>query len=114
MKHIAYLEPGVPLGPGAVKNHAGLLVLTGTAETVLHVNCDRCGKPFLKPMSLSFEHMLADHLEDEENENDEIVLLQGTVLDVSDAVTDDMVYAGPTMAAITARTLRRQSKLIMT
>ena len=77
---------------GEVKNHAGLLVLTGTAETVLHVNCDRCGKPFLKPMSLSFEHMLADHLEDEENENDEIVLLQGTVLDVRDAVTDDMVY----------------------
>ena len=74
---------------GEVKNHAGLLVLSGTAETVLHVNCDRCGKPFLKPMSLSFEHMLADHLEDEENVNDEIVLLQGTVLDGSNLCKED-------------------------
>ena len=75
---------------GEVRTHAGLLMMTGTAETTLHVNCDRCGKPFLKPMSLSFEHMLADHLEDEEN--DEIILLQGTVLDAGDAVTDDIVY----------------------
>ena len=42
---------------GEVKNHAGLLVLSGTAETVLHVNCDRCGKPFLKPMSVSYTHL---------------------------------------------------------
>lgn len=75
---------------GEVKNHAGLLVMTGRAETTLHVNCDRCGKPFLREMSLPFEHMLAQHLEDEEN--DEIVLLNGTVLDAGDAVTDDMVY----------------------
>lgn len=75
---------------GEVRNHAGLLMMTGTAETTLHVNCDRCGKPFLKPLSLPFEHMLADHLEDEEN--DEIILLNGTVLDAGDAVTDDIVY----------------------
>ena len=36
--------------------------------------------------------MLADHLEEEESENDEIILLNGTVLDAGDAVTDDMVY----------------------
>ena len=78
--------------PGEVTNHAGRLVRTGPAETTLHVNCDRCGKPFLRKMTLPFEHMLADHLEDEENENDEIILLNGTVLDAGDAVTDDMVY----------------------
>jgi len=77
---------------GEVRNHAGLLVMTGQAETTLHVNCDRCGKPFLRPMALPFEHMLADHLEDAESENDEIILLNGTVLDAGDAVTDDMVY----------------------
>jgi uncharacterized protein len=75
---------------GEISNHAGLLMMTGTAETTLHVNCDRCGKPFLRQLSLPFEHMLADHLEDEEN--DEIVLLNGTVLDAGDAVTDDVVY----------------------
>ncbi len=75
---------------GSVSNHAGLLMMTGNAETVLHVNCDRCGKPFLKTMSIPFEHMLADHLEDEEN--DEIILLKAGVLDAGDAVTDDVVY----------------------
>ena len=77
---------------GQVKNHAGALVMTGRAETVLHVNCDRCGKPFLKPMSVPFEHVVTDHLEDEEHANDDIVLLQGTMLEAGDAVTDDMVY----------------------
>ncbi len=75
---------------GEVRNHAGLLVMTGTAETTLHAHCDRCGKPFLRPMTLPFTHTLAEHLEDEEN--DEFLLLQGTVLDAGDAVTDDMVY----------------------
>ncbi len=75
---------------GSVSNHAGLLMMTGNAETVLHVNCDRCGKPFLKTMSIPFEHMLADHLEDEEN--DEIILLKAGILDAGDAVTDDVVY----------------------
>ena len=75
---------------GEVRNHAGLLVMTGSADTTLHVRCDRCGKPFLRSLSIPFEHMLAGHLEDEEN--DEIILLKGTVLDAGDAVTDDVVY----------------------
>ncbi len=75
---------------GEVRNHAGLLMMTGTAVTNLHVNCDRCGKPFQRWMELPFEHMLADHLEDEEN--DEIVLLDGTVLHVDDVIEDDFVY----------------------
>ena len=76
---------------GQVENHAGLLVMTGKAVTTLHVNCDRCGKPFLREMELPFEHLLADHVEDEEHEDD-YVLLSGTVLDAGDAVTDDLVY----------------------
>lgn len=75
---------------GEVRNHAGLLMMTGTAVTNLHVNCDRCGKPFQRLMELPFEHMLADHLEDEEN--DEIVLLDGTVLHADDVIEDDFVY----------------------
>lgn len=75
---------------GQVENHAGLLVMTGSAVTTLHVRCDRCGKPFLRPMEVEIDHLLADHLEDEEN--DDYILLNGTVLDAGDAVTDDMVY----------------------
>ena len=31
---------------GSVTNHAGALVLEGTARSVLELACDRCGKPF--------------------------------------------------------------------
>ena len=76
---------------GEVTNHAGLLIMTGSAVTTLHLNCDRCGKAFLRKLEYSFEHMLADSLEDEEN--DEILLISGGILDAGDAITDDMVYA---------------------
>ncbi|MBR1780344.1 MAG: DUF177 domain-containing protein [Oscillospiraceae bacterium] len=75
---------------GEVANHAGMLVMSGRADTTLHVSCSRCGKPLLVELNLPFEHLLAEHLEDEEN--DEILLLDGTVLDAGDAVTDDLVY----------------------
>ena len=31
---------------GSVTNHAGALVLEGTARSVLELQCDRCGKAF--------------------------------------------------------------------
>ena len=80
------------LAEGSVTNHAGALVLEGTARSVLDLACDRCGKEFSREKVVQLDSLVAQDLEDEENENDEIVLLQGTVLDVSDAVTDDMVY----------------------
>ena len=74
---------------GQVENHAGLLLMTGTCDTRLHLRCDRCGVPMEEEMSRSFEHMLADALEDEEN--DEIVLLDGGTLDAGAVVTDDLI-----------------------
>ncbi len=32
---------------GTVRNMAGVLVMQGTAETMLHAFCDRCGKPLV-------------------------------------------------------------------
>ncbi len=74
---------------GQVRSHADLLIMSGQAETTLHVNCDRCGKPFLRDVVYPFEHMLADHLEDEEN--DEILLMNGSALDPSDAFSDVVI-----------------------
>ena len=69
---------------GEVRNMAGVLVLTATAETVLHTFCDRCGKALIRPKTVSFEHMLAQKLENEDNADDEIILLQDGEVDVED------------------------------
>ena len=68
---------------GTVRNMAGVLVLAGTAETTLHTFCDRCAKPLVLPKAVSFEHLLAQELENEENEED-IVLLEDGQVDVED------------------------------
>lgn len=67
---------------GFVRNTAGLLQLFMTAETVLDAACDRCAKPIRLPKRVEFRCMLAEELEDEEN--DEIVLLEDGEVDVED------------------------------
>ena len=74
---------------GSVRNMADALLLTGTAQTVLDLKCDRCLRPFRQELSLPVETLLAETLEDEEN--DEIILLDGTELDLDQVVTEAFV-----------------------
>ena len=76
---------------GRVTNHAGALVLTGSIRTELDLFCDRCGKPFTREKTVELDNLLAQELEDEDN--DEIILLQGTQLDLDDFVTESFVLA---------------------
>ncbi len=69
---------------GSVRNMAGVLVLTGKAETTLHTFCDRCGKALVIPKTVHFEHMLAEELANEDEADDEIILLQDGYVDVED------------------------------
>ena len=76
---------------GQVRNQAGALVLEGEAQTTLEVVCDRCLKPFSEELVLPVEHLLAETLEDEEN--DDILLLDGGELDLEEVFTTDLVLA---------------------
>lgn len=69
---------------GNVRNMAGVLVLKGNAETTLHAVCDRCAKPFFLEKAVSFEHLLAEELANEEDGEDEIILIQDGQVDVED------------------------------
>lgn len=79
------------LAEGSVTNHAGALTLEGTARSVLELTCDRCGKPISREKVVPLDSLVAQELEDEEN--DEILLLDGTELDLDDAVTTAFVLA---------------------
>ena len=72
-------------------NHAGALELTGTARSLLDLACDRCGKKFSREKAVPLDCLLADELEDEEN--DEIVLLEGSEVDLDELVTTAFVLA---------------------
>ena len=74
---------------GGVTNHAGALVLEGTASSPLELVCDRCGKPFTREKTVILDSLLAQELEDEEN--DDILLLDGAELDLDEAVTTAFV-----------------------
>lgn len=76
---------------GAVRNMAGALSLEGTAETTLELVCDRCLKPFSQNLALSVSTLLAEELEDEEN--DEIVLLQDGAADLDEIFTTALVLS---------------------
>ena len=62
---------------GSVINHAGALVLNGTARSELDLVCDRCGKEFSWEKVVPLDSLLAEELENEDSE-DEIFLLDGS------------------------------------
>ena len=79
------------LAEGSVTNHAGALVLEGTARSTLELACDRCGREFSREKIVRLESLVAQQLEDEEN--DEIILLDGWELDLDQVVTETFVLA---------------------
>lgn len=80
------------LAKGSVVNHAGALVLNGTARSELDLVCDRCGKEFSREKVVALDMLLADELEQEDSE-DEIFLLDGNELDLDELVTTAFVLA---------------------
>ena len=76
---------------GRVTNHAGALVLEGSARSLLELQCDRCGKSFSREKTVALDSLVAQELEDEEN--DDILLLDGTVLDLGEAVSTAFILA---------------------
>lgn len=67
---------------GQVRNTADVLELELTARTTLDAVCDRCGKAFPQEKEVSYQCLLAEELQNEDN--DEIVLLEDGQADVGD------------------------------
>lgn len=67
---------------GQVRNTADVLELELTARTTLDAMCDRCGKAFPQEKEVTYQCLLAEELQNEDN--DEIVLLEDGQADVGD------------------------------
>lgn len=67
---------------GDVRNVAGMLLLSFTAETTLHAVCDRCLQEFERVKTIRYETMVATALEDEDN--DEILFAEDGLIDMDE------------------------------
>lgn len=85
---------------GEVKNTAGVLQLTGTAQTTLHGVCDRCATEFERPVSFPVHAVLVSELANDNGDEDIWTFL----LDGNDADLDDILT--------TAFVLNMDSKLL--
>ena len=74
---------------GNVRNMADALLLKGEAVTTLDLICDRCLEPYTQDLRLSVENLLAETLENEEN--DEIILLEDGAVDLDEVFTSALV-----------------------
>lgn len=76
---------------GSVTNHAGALILEGTASSLLDLSCDRCGKEFSREKVVELNCLLATELEDEEH--DEIYLIEGNEVDLEEVAGTAFILA---------------------
>ena len=84
---------------GQVSNTAGMLRLCFTLSTVLALVCDRCGRPFEREFLLSVERLVAESLENEED--DDILLLDNDALDLSELTRETFILNMPTKTLCT-------------
>ena len=73
---------------GQVRNVADALVLEGEAVTTLSLICDRCLQPFEREMAVTLDTLLATEVE---NEDSDIVLLDGHEIDLGELVREAVV-----------------------
>lgn len=77
---------------GRVRNRAEMLELEASLSSNLHLNCDSCGKPFERVMTVPVLRLLATELASEDE--DEIILLSsGKELDLDPVMTDEFILA---------------------
>jgi len=73
---------------GRVRNAADALILEGEAATTLSLRCDRCLKPFREDKVVPLDALLAKQVE---NEDSDIVLLDGDEVDLDELVREAFI-----------------------
>ena len=73
---------------GRVRNVADALLLEGDAVTTLSLVCDRCLQPFTREKTVVLDTLLAGEVE---NEDSDIVLLDGDEVDLDELVREAFI-----------------------
>ena len=71
---------------GNVRNTAGVLVMKGLVQTLIHGVCDRCATDFDQQVTFPIDVVLVTELSNEENEDEWVFPLEGDNADLEDIV----------------------------
>ena len=74
---------------GKLENRAGAMELIADADFIIDTVCSRCAKPIRVPKHQPIRRAFADSLEDEEN--DDILLIEGDTIDVDEIISEAIV-----------------------
>lgn len=74
---------------GEVRNEAGILSLAMQMQTRLRSVCDRCGKVFDEDKTVPFSSLLAEELEN--GENDDFLLLDNGEIDLGETARSEFI-----------------------
>lgn len=78
---------------GQAVHTAGAIRLTVQASLVYSAACDRCAQETSRCMEFSFEHILVNELENDQEED--FILLQDMQLDLDELLRSDVILALP-------------------
>lgn len=84
--------PGVAIS-GKIENNTGIVSLSATASFSATVVCSRCAEEYKKDFKLYFEHLLANNLVNDEN--DDYIVVENSVLDLDALICEDIVLSLP-------------------
>ncbi|MBQ5320739.1 MAG: DUF177 domain-containing protein [Oscillospiraceae bacterium] len=79
---------------GTLKNSAGTVLLTLSADTVLRSVCARCLEEISLPFSGEFSHVIVENLSSEKNDAD-FIIAENDELDLCELVRSDLLLTIP-------------------
>ncbi len=84
--------PGVAVS-GKIENNTGIVSLSARVKFSATVVCSRCAESFKKDFTFEFEHLLAKSLENDEN--DDYIIVENSLLDLSTLICEDIIFSLP-------------------
>ena len=85
--------PGVAVS-GKIENNTGIVSLSGVASFSATVACSRCAEEFKKDFRIEIDHLLANNLVNDDN--DDYIIVENSVLDLDTLICEDIVLSLPT------------------
>lgn len=78
---------------GFVKNSSGIVSLSAKVRFTVVTQCAKCAKPVTKELTIESEHLLASHLNNEDN--DDYILVEDMKLKLDDLLSEDIYLSLP-------------------
>ena len=84
--------PGIAVS-GKIENNTGIVSLSARVKFSATVVCSRCAESFKKDFELDIEHLLANKLENDDN--DDYIVVENSMLQLSSLVCEDIIFSLP-------------------